>query len=82
MEPILSEINSFPVDPNVGTVENCLAGVRSSADLFLKMRSGVAEAVETGEATGQAQEIQFNIAPTFPDMTAAMDELQQLLLTV
>ncbi len=35
MEPILSELGSFPVNPSQSTVQNCLDAVRSKADLFL-----------------------------------------------
>jgi hypothetical protein len=35
LEPILSELDSFPVNPSVSTVENCLNAVRNKADLFL-----------------------------------------------
>ncbi len=35
LEPILSELDSFPVNPSQGTIENCLDAVRSRADLFL-----------------------------------------------
>ena len=34
-EPIMSEIDSFPVDPSSTTVANCLEVVRTRADLFL-----------------------------------------------
>lgn len=35
LEPILSEYNSFPVNPDAGTLENCLNAVNKSADLFV-----------------------------------------------
>ena len=35
LEPILSELDSFPVNPSQSTVQNCLDAVRSKADLFL-----------------------------------------------
>ncbi|WP_440224827.1 DUF4062 domain-containing protein [Dokdonella sp. MW10] len=35
LEPILSELDSFPVDPSLDTVSNCLEIVRSRADIFL-----------------------------------------------
>lgn len=35
LEPILSELDSFPVDPSLDTVNNCLEIVRSRADIFL-----------------------------------------------
>ncbi len=34
-EPILSEYNSFPVDPALGTVDNCLKAVQTKADIFV-----------------------------------------------
>lgn len=35
LEPILSELDSFPVDPSLDTVSNCLEIVRYRADIFL-----------------------------------------------
>jgi hypothetical protein len=35
LEPILSEFNTFPVDPGVGTVENCIKAVQDRADIFV-----------------------------------------------
>lgn len=35
LEPVLSEYNSFPVDPDLGTVDNCLKAVESKADIFV-----------------------------------------------
>jgi hypothetical protein len=35
LEPILSEYNSFPVDPDLGTVDNCLKVVELKADMFV-----------------------------------------------
>lgn len=39
-DPVLSEYRSFPVDPDVGTVENCLKTVDSRADLFVLIVGG------------------------------------------
>jgi len=35
MVPILSEFSSFPVDPNLDPIENCLAAVKEKADIFV-----------------------------------------------
>jgi len=35
LEPILSEFDSFPIDPSKSTIENCLHVVRTRADIFL-----------------------------------------------
>ncbi|MFZ0963601.1 MAG: DUF4062 domain-containing protein [Terriglobia bacterium] len=35
LDPVLSEYNSFPVDPDLGTVDNCLKAVESKADIFV-----------------------------------------------
>lgn len=40
MEPVLSEFPSFPVDPSLGTVENCLAGIKEKADIFILVVGG------------------------------------------
>ena len=34
-EPMLSEFDSFPVDPCIGTFENCLSNVDNYADIFV-----------------------------------------------
>jgi hypothetical protein len=39
-EPILSEFDSFPVDPNENTLNNCLEAVRNRADVFLLIVGG------------------------------------------
>jgi hypothetical protein len=40
MVPILSEFSSFPVDPNLDAIENCLAGVKEKADIFVLVVGG------------------------------------------
>ena len=40
MEPVLSELDSFPVDPSADTITNCLAAIRSRADIFLLIVGG------------------------------------------
>jgi hypothetical protein len=40
MEPLLSEYDSFPVDPAAGTVENCLKTVEQRADVFILIIGG------------------------------------------
>lgn len=40
LEPILSEMDSFPVNPSQSTVQNCLNAVRTRADLFLLVVGG------------------------------------------
>ncbi|MBQ9841981.1 MAG: DUF4062 domain-containing protein [Clostridia bacterium] len=34
-EPMLSDFNSFPIDPCIGTFENCLSNVDNYADVFV-----------------------------------------------
>ncbi len=34
-EALLSEYNSFPLDPNAGTIDNCLRAVDERADIFI-----------------------------------------------
>ena len=40
MVPILSEFPSFPVDPNLDAIENCLVGVKEKADIFVLVVGG------------------------------------------
>jgi len=35
VDPVLSEYGSFPVSPELGTVDNCLKAVESRADIFV-----------------------------------------------
>jgi hypothetical protein len=35
LDPILSEFASFPVDPDLPTVDNCLKAVEHRADIFV-----------------------------------------------
>lgn len=35
LDPVLSEYGSFPVSPELGTVDNCLKAVESRADIFV-----------------------------------------------
>ena len=39
-EAILSEFDSFPLDPDIGTVENCLRTVKERADIFVLVIGG------------------------------------------
>jgi hypothetical protein len=40
LEPLLSEFDSFPVDPSIPTVDNCLKVVEAKADLFVLIVGG------------------------------------------
>jgi len=35
LDPLLSEFNSFPINPDSGTVDNCLSVVEKKADIFV-----------------------------------------------
>jgi hypothetical protein len=39
-EPVLSEYNSFPIQPESNTIENCLAVVHAKADIFVLIIGG------------------------------------------
>lgn len=39
-EPVLSELDSFPVNPSINTLSNCLAAVKDRADLFVLLVGG------------------------------------------
>ena len=39
-EPLLSEFDSFPINPDLGTVENCLKIVKEKADIFVLIVGG------------------------------------------
>jgi hypothetical protein len=40
LDPVLSEHASFPVNPDVGTVDNCLEVVEAKADIFVLIVGG------------------------------------------
>ncbi len=40
MIPLLSDFDSFPVNPNLGTIGNCLAGVKNRANIFVLVVGG------------------------------------------
>jgi hypothetical protein len=40
MTPILSEFDSFPINPNLDTIGNCLTGIRDRADIFILVVGG------------------------------------------
>jgi hypothetical protein len=40
LDPLLSESNSFPVNPDVGAVDNCLEVVQERADIFVLVVGG------------------------------------------
>ncbi len=40
LEPILSEFDSFPVNPNQSTLNNCLEAVKNRADIFVLVVGG------------------------------------------
>jgi len=40
MLPILSESSSFPVNPSLNAIDNCLAGVKEKADIFILIVGG------------------------------------------
>jgi hypothetical protein len=40
LEPLLSEYDSFPVNPDLGTVDNCVSVVNTKADIFLLIVGG------------------------------------------
>lgn len=39
-EPILSEFDSFPINPSQNTIQNCLEAVRTRADIFILVIGG------------------------------------------
>lgn len=40
LDPVLSEYNSFPIDPDANTVENCRKAVEERADIFVLIVGG------------------------------------------
>jgi hypothetical protein len=46
LEPVISEYDSFPIDPNLTAVENCLRTVEAKADIFVLIVGGRYGAVQ------------------------------------
>jgi hypothetical protein len=40
LEPVLSEYNTFPINPNIGTIDNCIQNVETKADIFILIIGG------------------------------------------
>ncbi|MBI2817051.1 MAG: DUF4062 domain-containing protein [Acidobacteria bacterium] len=40
LDPMVSEYNSFPVNPDLGTIDNCLNAVETRADTFILIVGG------------------------------------------
>jgi len=49
LQPILSEYDSFPVNPDVGTLENCLDAVTKSADIFVLVVGSRYGSIQAGD---------------------------------
>lgn len=49
LDPVLSEYNSFPVNPDSSTVENCLEAVKRRADIFVLIVGGRYGSIGEGE---------------------------------
>lgn len=51
LEPILSEFDSFPVNPNQDTLSNCLEAVKNRTDIFVLVIGGrYGSIVDTGKS--------------------------------
>ena len=58
-EPVLSEFDSFPVNPDVGAVENCLEAVRKQADIFVLIVGGrYGSSTDTGKSVTNLEYLQ------------------------
>jgi hypothetical protein len=40
LESILSEYNTFPINPNIGTIDNCIENVEIKADILILIIGG------------------------------------------
>jgi Domain of unknown function (DUF4062) len=52
LDPVLSEYNSFPINPDIGTLDNCLKVVEAKADIFV-----LAVGARYGSTTGHGRSI-------------------------
>ncbi|HUT04796.1 MAG TPA: DUF4062 domain-containing protein [bacterium] len=59
MMPVLSEFNSFPVDPSLDAVGNCLAAVKDKADVFVLIIGGrYGSETDTGKSVTNLEYLQ------------------------
>ncbi len=62
MLPILSESSSFPVNPNLGAIGNCLACVKEQADIFvLVVGARYGSETENGKSVTNLEYLEANV---------------------
>ncbi|OIR25343.1 hypothetical protein BGC33_06235 [Bathymodiolus thermophilus thioautotrophic gill symbiont] len=78
-EPILSDFDSFPVNPSQNTLENCLEAVRNNADIFLLIVGGrYGSITETGKSITNLEFSEAN-AKGIPKYVFVKDDILSLL---
>ena len=78
-DPILSEFNTFPVNPSQNTLNNCLEAVRNRADIFLLIVGGrYGSITETGKSITNLEFSEAN-AKGIPKYVFVKDDILSLL---
>ncbi len=78
-EPILSDFDSFPVNPSQSTLNNCLEAVRNSADLFLLIVGGKYGSItDTGKSITNLEFLEAK-AKGIPKYVFVKDDILSLL---
>lgn len=78
-EPILSELDTFPVDPSRDTVENCINVVRTRADVFVLVVGGRYGSInDTGKSITNLEYLEAN-ARGIPKYVFVKSEILSLL---
>lgn len=79
MEPILSEFDSFPINPNESTLNNCLENVRNRTDIFVLVVGGrYGSVVDTGKSITNLEYFEAK-AKRIPKYIFIKDEILALL---
>ena len=79
MEPILSDFDSFPINPNESTLSNCLGNVRNRTDIFVLVVGGrYGSIVDTGKSITNLEYFEAK-AKRIPKYIFIKDEILALL---
>ena len=77
-EPVLSELDSFPVNPSQSAIQNCLDAVRTRADIFVLVVGGRYGSMnEAGKSITNLEYLEASACgiPVIATRTGSIDEV-------
>ena len=80
--PVISEYDSFPVDPSVSAVENCLKVVDQSADIFVVSISISCSSVTRKEMDFVFFAVTINCTPTSDSLSISVCNVHRMCTSV